>query len=90
MTLWQRFKQRALCAIDLFICVTRKMWRPVTCWGVAGGVWVYCFVTPLYSLIKLGHLPADGVGIAAVIASATAAFAVREAGKIMGSINEES
>lgn len=89
MTLWERTKARTLRAINVFICVTRRLWRPVTCWGIASSVWSYCVVTPLYSLITLHQLPADGVGVAAVITAATTAFAVREVGKIWNVSNED-
>ena len=66
----------------------RKWWRPISCIGIAGGVWVYCVVTPLYSLIVLREMPSDGMGIAAIITATAGAFAVREAGKIWGSVDD--
>jgi hypothetical protein len=71
---------------DVALCLIRKWWRPVTCIGVAASVWTYCVCTPLYSLIVLHQLPADGLGVAAVITAATGAFAVREWGKKNGTV----
>ena len=58
----------------------RRWWRPVTCIGIAGGALVNLVIIPLYRW----EVP-DMTAAAAYITAATAAFAVREWGKMKGS-----
>jgi hypothetical protein len=67
-------------AMDIALCLIRKWWRPVTCVGIAGSVLVHGVILPL--IIKQSP---DLTGLAALITAASAAFAVREWGKIKGS-----
>lgn len=60
-------------------CAITKWWRPLTCVGIAGSIWVNGVVLPLWH-----GTPVEGGGFAAMIAAATAAFAVREWGKAQG------
>lgn len=69
---WRVFEQSALKRI-------RVWWRPATCVGIAGGVFINAVVLPL-----MQHEPMDLAGFAAVIASCATIFAVREWGKIKG------
>jgi hypothetical protein len=67
-------------AMDIALCLIRKWWRPITCVGIAGSVLVHGVILPL--IIKQSP---DLTGLAALITAASAAFAVREWGKIKGS-----
>lgn len=62
------------------LCFVRKWWRPATCIGIAGGAIVNLVVIPLVNW----QVP-DMTAAAAYVTAATAAFAVREWGKIRGS-----
>lgn len=57
----------------------RVWWRPVSCIGIAAGV----FVNAIYIPLKSG-VPLEPTGFAAIIASLATVFAVREWGKIKG------
>lgn len=65
---------------EVALCFIRKWWRPVTCIGIAGGSIVNLVVIPLVNW----QVP-DMTAAAAYVTAATAAFAVREWGKIKGS-----
>lgn len=71
--------QRAITAIEAVICVVSKLWRPVTCIGIAGGALINLVIIPLYT-----WTPIDLTAAAAYIAAATAAFTVRTWEKIKG------
>ena len=66
-------------AQEVALCFVRKWWRPVTQIGIAGGAIVNLIVIPLYRW----EWP-DLTAAAAYITAATAAFAVREWGKVKG------
>lgn len=74
---YKQFFDRMLSAVLDFI---RKAWRPATCVGIAGGAIVNLVVIPLVNW----QVP-DMTAAAAYVTAATAAFAVREWGKIKGS-----
>lgn len=65
--------------MNVALCLIRKWWRPITCIGIAGSVIVHGVVLPL----MIRESP-DLTGLAALITAASAAFAVREWGKIRG------
>lgn len=65
---------------DMALCFVRKWWRPATCIGIAGGAIVNLVVIPLVNW----QVP-DMTAAAAYVTAATAAFAVREWGKVKGS-----
>ena len=58
----------------------RRWWRPISCVGIAGGAIVNLVVIPLVNW----QVP-DMTAAAAYVTAATAAFAVREWGKVKGS-----
>lgn len=62
------------------LCFVRSWWRPATCIGIAGGALVNLVIIPLGKW----EVP-DMTAAAAYVTAATAAFAVREWGKIKGS-----
>ena len=66
--------------LNIPLCIIRKWWRPLTCVWISASV----FVNGVYLPIK-SNTPADMVALAALITTVTAAFAVREWGKIKGS-----
>lgn len=57
----------------------RSWWRPITCVGIAGSVIVHGIYIPIVTgqAVNMAEL-------AALITAATAAFAVREWGKVKG------
>jgi hypothetical protein len=71
--------QKVLAVQEVALCFVRKWWRPATCVGIAGGAIVNLIVIPLYKW----EVP-DMTAAAAYITAATAAFAVREWGKVKG------
>lgn len=75
MTILQKINK----IMDIVLCLIRKWWRPITCIGIAGSVMVHGIILPL--MIKQSP---DLIGLAALITAASAAFAVREWGKIKG------
>lgn len=68
-------------AQEVALCVVRKWWRPATCIGIAGTLIVNGVIVPL----RTGQVP-DMNAMAAFVAAATAAFAVREWGKHKGTV----
>lgn len=66
-------------AMDIGLCLIRKWWRPITCVGIAGSVLVHGVILPLMT-----KQSTDLTGFSALVAAATAAFAVREWGKSKG------
>lgn len=58
----------------------RQWWRPITCIGIAGAMIMNGIVLPIIT----SEYP-DLTGLSALVASAAAAFAVREWGKTKGS-----
>ena len=74
-----RLKSRIIKAIDAFICLIRKLWRPVTCIGIAGGALVNLIIIPLAKW----EVP-NMAEAAAYVTAATAAFAVRAFEKSKG------
>jgi hypothetical protein len=72
-------KARIISVLDAGICLIRKVWRPLTCVGIAGGAIVNLIVIPLTTWTVPNMAEA-----AAYVAAATAAFAVREWGKLNG------
>lgn len=66
--------------LNIQLCFIRKWWRPLTCVWISASVFVNGVYLPLAS-----KTPADMVALAALITAVTAAFAVREWGKIKGS-----
>lgn len=73
-------KARLLSGQEIALCFVRNWWRPVTCIGIAGGSLVNLVIIPLVKW----EVP-NMAEAAAYVAAATAAFAVREWGKINGS-----
>lgn len=67
--------------LDIPLCLIRKWWRPVTCVGIAGSVLVHGIILPL-----MNNTPAELMSLSALITAATAAFAVREWGKVKGTV----
>lgn len=57
----------------------RVWWRPVSCVGIAAGLFVNAIYIPLAT-----NQPLEPTGFAAIIASLATVFAVREWGKIKG------
>lgn len=72
-------KQFLIKSLDVPLCFIRKAWRPLTCVWISGCV----FVNGVYLPYVKGE-PADMVALAGLITAVTAAFAVREWGKMKG------
>lgn len=64
-------------AQETALCLIRKWWRPITCLGIAGTLIINGMIIPWFSW----QVP-DMTALAAYVAAATAAFAVREWGII--------
>lgn len=71
--------QRINTFLNIPLCFIRKWWRPLTCVWISASVLVNGVWLPLKS-----GTPADMVALAGLITAVTAAFAVREWGKIKG------
>lgn len=76
-------KARLMHVQNVGLCLIRKWWRPLTCLGLLASVWVNLVVLPW----RAGK-PIDFAPAAAFVTAIVAAFAVREAGKIMGSADK--
>ena len=74
-------KSAILRSQDVVLCFVRKWWRPVTCIGIAGGAVVNLMIIPIVNW----EVP-DMTAAAAYVTAATAAFAVREWGKVNGTV----
>lgn len=59
--------------------IITKLWRPLTCAWISAAVFVNGVYLPLQS-----GTPADMVALAGLVTAVTAAFAVREWGKVKG------
>lgn len=73
------FFQKINKLLDIPLCFVRKWWRPLSCVWISASV----FVNGVYLPLHLNQ-PADMVALAGLITAVTAAFAVREWGKIKG------
>ncbi len=72
-------KSRLLAAQETALCICRNWWRPLSCIGFVGGVWVNLIIIPLAKW----EVP-DMAEAAAFVTAVVAAFAVREWGKSQG------
>ena len=72
-------KKAALAFIDACVCLARKVWRPITCLGIACAVGVKGVYIPLVK----GEV-ADMTALAALVASLTPFVAARTWEKIKG------
>jgi len=62
----------------------RRWWRPLTCIAIGASVFVHGVIVPMYLLLCKNQYFSDLTGLAALITSVAAAFAVREWGKVRG------
>lgn len=65
------------------LSVIRRWWRPVTCIWIAGTMGVHGVVLPL-----MGK-DTDLTGLSLLVTATAGAFAVREWGKIKGTVNDD-
>lgn len=72
-------KDRLVALTDSFVCLARKVWRPLTCLNLCGAVFVNMILIPLQN-----HNPIDFKDGATFVGAIVAAFAVREWGKVKG------
>ena len=63
---------------EVFLCLVRKWWRPITAMGIAGAMFVNGIIMPLITM------ETDLMGLSALVTAAAGAFAVREWGKVKG------
>ena len=81
---------KKLLAIEgAILCIIRKWWRPVTCIWLSASMAMHGFVVPLVRLIEGKDVDTDLMALAALVTAITAAFAVREWGKVKAMENEE-
>lgn len=78
------WKTRALAFEAVALCVIRKWWRPVTCLWMSGTMAVHGVIVPVVQLFRGEEINTDLTALSALVAAVTAAFAVREWGKIKG------
>lgn len=78
------WKKKALAFEATVLCVIRKWWRPVTCLWMSGTMAVHGVVVPMVQLSQGKEINTDLTALSALVAAITAAFAVREWGKIKG------
>ncbi len=71
-------RERLLAFEAVALCIIRKWWRPITCLWIAATMAVHGVVLPL-----MGK-DTDLTGLSLLVGSVSAAFAVREWGKIRG------
>jgi hypothetical protein len=64
--------------------LVRIWWRPVTCVWLSGTMLTHGVLLPIWQFIKTGELATDLLALSALVTSVTAAFAVREWGKMKG------
>jgi hypothetical protein len=76
-------EKRALCAM-------RRWWRPVTCVWIAGTMGVHGVVLPAFMFFRYGQMPTDLTGLSLLVTATAGAFAVREWGKIKGTVDDDS
>lgn len=69
-------KDSALAVQRIALCVVRCWWRPITCIGIAGTMWVNGVLLPWAK-----QMSPDLMGLSALVTASAAAFAVREWGK---------
>jgi len=67
--------------LNIILCFIQRWWRPITCVGIAGSMVVNGIVMPLVTKVS-----PDLMGLAALVTSCAAAFAVREWGKAQGNV----
>ena len=60
----------------------QEWWRPVTCIWLSGTMFVHGIFLPLARFFTNGEINTDLLALSALVTSITAAFAVREWGKI--------
>lgn len=70
--------------MEIALCVIRKWWRPITCLGIAGTMFVHGIIIPMYRLIHNNDTATDLSGLSLLITAIASAFAVREWGKAKG------
>jgi hypothetical protein len=73
------FLQKIEYVQELLLCLIRKWWRPLTALGIGATMIVNGVVLPL-----INSESPDLMGLAALVTSTAAAFAVREWGKVNG------
>lgn len=71
------------------LAVIRRWWRPVTCIGIAATMAVHGVVLPIYKFFRDGEMPTDLTGLSLLVTATAGAFAVREWGKIKGTVNDD-
>jgi hypothetical protein len=79
-------KARFLAAQEAALCAIRKWWRPITCIWIAGTMAVHGVILPLLMFFRKGEMPTDLTGLSLLVTAIAGAFAVREWGKIKGSV----
>lgn len=62
----------------------RKLWRPLTCVGIAGTMFTHGIIIPIYQTMHGVNTTSDLNGLSLLITAVAATFAVREWGKAKG------
>ena len=78
--------KRLLAIQEALLCLVRKCWRPVTAIWICLTMGVNGVFLPLMQWIGTGATDTDLMGLSALVTATAGAFAVREWGKIKGSV----
>lgn len=68
--------------------VIRRWWRPATCVWIAGTMAVHGVIIPAVMFFRYGRMPTDLTGLSLLVTATAGAFAVREWGKVRGSVDD--
>lgn len=82
-------KARFLATQEAALCAIRKWWRPLTCVWIAGTMAVHGVILPLLIFFRKGEMSTDLTGLSLLVTAIAGAFAVREWGKIKGTVNDD-
>ena len=74
--------KRLLALEAAVLCIIRKWWRPITCIWLSGTMAMHGVVVPAVRLAQGKDADTDLMALATLVTAITAAFAVREWGKV--------
>lgn len=77
-------RDKLLAAEKVILCIIRKWWRPVTCIWLSATMAMHGVIVPTVQMMRGGEVSTNLMELAALVTAVTAAFAVREWGKVMG------
>jgi hypothetical protein len=78
--------KRLLAIQEALLCLVRKWWRPVSAVFIALTMGVNGVFLPLARWWRTSEFDTDLMGLAALVTATAGAFAVREWGKVKGTV----